>query len=84
MKLAEFTKFLRENIEPLKDANRGERYRAAAHWNDGTYLHCAVFEGSQAWMELTLRRFKRVRWKRAQHRMVVESVVAGGLTSGRV
>ena len=78
MKLAELTKFLRENIEPLKDVNRGERYRAAAHLNDGTYLPCVVFEGKQAWVELALRRFKQVRWKRAHYRMVVESFVAGG------
>jgi hypothetical protein len=78
MKTGEAADFLRKNIDPLKDANLGDRYRAAAHLIDGTYLPCVVFERKQARVDLAVRRFKELRWKRVQYRIVVESFVAGG------
>jgi hypothetical protein len=67
-----------ENVEPLKDPNQGDRYRAAAYLIDGTYLPCVVFQNKQARVELALRRLKHVRWRRTQYRIVVESFVTGG------
>ena len=77
-KADELRKFLIENVKPIKDAIHGNRYRAAARLIDDTYLPCVVFESRQVWAELALRRFKQLRWKRSQYRMVVETFVTGG------
>ncbi|SRR5216684_934102 len=78
MKSNELAKFVTDNIEPLKDSIYGNRYRAAAHLTDGTYLPCVVFQSRQAQVQLALRRFKELRWKRSQYRGVVETFVSGG------
>ncbi len=78
MNADDLRKFLTENIEPLKDSIYGDRYRAAAYLSDGTYLPCVVFQSKKAQLELALRRFKQLRWKRSQYRRVVEAFVAGG------
>jgi hypothetical protein len=78
MKSDEVWQFLRKNVEPVKDPIRGNRYRAAAHLIDGTYLPCVVFESTQARVELALRRFSEFAKNDAKYRKVVESFVAGG------
>jgi hypothetical protein len=78
MKPSELAKFVTDNIEPLKDSIYGNRYRAAAHLTDGTYLPCVVFQSRQAQVKLALRRFKELRWKRSQYRGVVDTFVSGG------
>jgi len=78
MKLDQIAGFLSNSIEPLEDKIYGNRYRAAAHLRDGTYLPCVVFQSKQALVELALRRFSELRWKRSQYRAVVESFVSAG------
>ena len=78
MKLDEMANFAANNIEPLKDKIYGNRYRVAAHLKDGTYLPCVVLQGRLPQVELALRRFKELRWKRSQYRAVVESFVSKG------
>jgi hypothetical protein len=78
MKSDELSQFLRDNVEPVKDPIRGNRYRAAAHLIDGTYLPCVVFESTQARVELALRRFSELAKNDAKYRTVVESFVARG------
>ncbi len=74
----ELTRFVRDNIAPLKHSIYENRYRAAAWLNDGTYLPCVVFQSKQAQVNLALRRFKELRWKRSQYEAVVETFVASG------
>ena len=76
MRDEELTRFVRDNIEPLKDSIYGNRYRAAARLSDGTYLPCVVFQSKQAQVKLALRRFKELRWKRSQYEAVVETFEA--------
>jgi len=78
MRDEELTRFVRDNIEPLKDSIYGNRYRAAARLSDGTYLPCVVFQSKQAQVKLALRRFKELRWKRSQYEAVVETFAAKG------
>jgi hypothetical protein len=78
MKAGEIATFLKGNIEPLKDKIYGDRYRAAATLNDGTYLPCVVFQSKRAQVELALRRFEELRKEPSQYRMVVESFVSAG------
>jgi hypothetical protein len=78
MRTEELTKFLRNEVEPLHDSIHGSRYRAAARLSDGTYLPCVVFESRQAQLELALRRFEQLRWKRSEYKAVVETFAAGG------
>jgi len=44
MKPQEMASFAIDNVEPLKDQIYGNRYRVAAHLNDGTYLPCLVLQ----------------------------------------
>jgi hypothetical protein len=78
MKRGEVATFLLASVEPLKDKIYGNRYRAAAHMKDGTFLPCVVFQSKRAQVELALRRFKQLRWKRSQYRSVVETFVSSG------
>jgi hypothetical protein len=78
MKPEEMASFVTDKVEPLTDKIYGNRYRVAAHLNDGTYLPCLVLQSRQAQVELALRRFKQHRWKRSQYKSVVETFVAGG------
>jgi hypothetical protein len=78
MKPEEMASFVIDKVEPLKDKIYGNRYRVAAHLNDGTYLPCLVLQSRQAQVELALRRFKQHRWKRSEYKSVVETFVAGG------
>ena len=74
----EVAAFVARNVEPLADKIYGNRYRVAAHLKDGTYLPCVVFRSKQAQVDLALRRFQELRWKRAQYKSVVESFVSAG------
>ena len=74
----EVARFVADNVEPLKDTVLGNRYRVAAHLKDGTYLPCVVLQSRQKQIEVALRRFKQLRWKRSQYRAVVESFVCAG------
>ena len=74
----EIAAFAQQHIEPLPDKIYGNRYRVAAHLKDGTYLPCVVLQSRQAQVELALRRFKELRWKRTQYEAVVESFVSAG------
>jgi hypothetical protein len=74
----EVATFVADNVEPLKDAVLGNRYRVAAHLKDGTYLPCVILQSKQKQIELALRRFKQLRWRRSQYRAVVESFVCAG------
>jgi hypothetical protein len=76
MTVAEIATFALQNVQPLEDKIYGSRYRVAAHLKDGTYLPCVVLQSKKAQSELALRRFKELRWKRAQYRSVVESFVS--------
>jgi hypothetical protein len=78
MRAEELTQFLRDKVEPLKHSIYGNQYRAAVHLTDGTYLPCVVFQSRQAQVELALRRFKEVRWKRGEYRRMIEVFVTGG------
>jgi hypothetical protein len=75
MKPEEMARFVTDNIEPLKDQVCGNRYRVAAHLNDGTYLPCVVLQSRQAQVKLALRRFKE---ERSNYESIVETFVAGG------
>jgi hypothetical protein len=75
MKPEEMARFVTSNIEPLKDQIYGNRYRVAAHLNDGTYLPCVVLQSRQAQVKLALRRFKE---ERSNYESIVETFVAGG------
>jgi len=74
----EMAAFVARNVEPLTDKIYGNRYRVAAHLTDGTYLPCVVLQSKQAQVDLALRRFKELRWKRSQYKSVVESFVSTG------
>lgn len=78
MTLEEMAAFVLRNVEPLTDRIYGNRYRVAAHLKDGTYLPCVVLQGKRAQVDLALRRFKELRWKRSQYESVVESFVSAG------
>jgi hypothetical protein len=78
MTLEEMAAFVVRNVEPLTDRIYGNRYRVAAHLKDGTYLPCAVLQSKRAHVDLALRRFKELRWKRSQYESVVESFVSAG------
>jgi hypothetical protein len=78
MKLDEIATFLVTNIEPFEDKFFGNRYRAAAHLKDGTFLPCVVFQSKRAQVDLALRRLKALRWKRSQYRTAVEVFVSAG------
>jgi hypothetical protein len=75
MKPEEMAKFVTDNIEPLRDQIYGNRYRVAAHLNDGTYLPCVVLQSRQAQVKLALRRFRE---ERSNYESIVETFVAGG------
>lgn len=74
----EMATFVVGNVEPLTDRTYGNRYRAAAHLKDGTYLPCVVLQSKRAQVDFALRRFKELRWKRSQYESVVESFVSAG------
>ena len=74
----EMAAFVARNVEPLTDKIYGNRYRVAAHLKDGTYLPCVILQSKQAQVDLALRRFKELRWKRSQYKSVVESFVSAG------
>jgi hypothetical protein len=74
----EMAAFVAQNVEPLADKIYGNRYRVAAHLRDGTYLPCVVLQSKQARVDLALRRFRELRWKRSQYKSVVESFVSAG------
>ena len=75
MKPEEMTRFVTHNIEPLKDQIYGNRYRVAAHLNDGTYLPCVILQSRQAQVKLALRRFKE---DSSNYESIVETFVTGG------
>lgn len=54
----EIIKYLRDNIEPLKDDAYGDGYRAAAYLTDGTYLPCVIFRNPKTLVKLAIKRFK--------------------------
>jgi hypothetical protein len=74
----EMAAFVARNVEPLTDKIYGNRYRVAAHLKDGRCLPCVVLQSKQAQVDLALRRFKELRWKRSQYKSVVESFVSAG------
>jgi hypothetical protein len=57
MKNTEIIKFLKENVEPLKNDIFGDRYRAAVHLTDGTFLPCVIFRNIRTITELVIKRF---------------------------
>ena len=58
MRTEEIIKYLRNNIEPLPDANYGDGYKASVYLNDGTFLPCVIFRNSREIKKLAVRRFK--------------------------
>jgi hypothetical protein len=78
MTLEQIAAYVRGNVEPLTDRIYGNSYRVAAHLKDGTYLPCVVLQSKRAQVDLALRRFKELRWKRSQYESVVESFVSAG------
>jgi hypothetical protein len=76
MRSEEITKFLRENVEPLKSTVHGDRYRASVRLNDGFQLPCVVFQSRDRWVDLALRRFAQLREKADEYRRVVEAFIA--------
>jgi hypothetical protein len=78
MKPEDMASFVKTNVEPLKDKIYGNRYRVAAQLDDGTFLPCLVLQSKKAQVELALRRFKQLRWKRSQYNLVVATFVASG------
>ena len=57
----EIIKFLRKNVEPLKEKFFGEGYRASVYLADGTFLPCVIFRNSKEIIELAKRRFDEER-----------------------
>lgn len=78
MKPEDMASFVKINVEPLKGKIYGNRYRVAAHLDDGTFLPCVVLQSKKSQVELALRRFKQLRWKRSQYELVVATFVASG------
>jgi hypothetical protein len=74
----EMAAFVARNVEPLTYKIYGNRYRVAAHLKDGTYLPCVVLQSKKTQVDLALRRFRELRWKRSQYKSVVESFVSAG------
>jgi len=54
----EIIDFLKRNVEPLKEENFGDGYRASVYLTDGTFLPCVIFRNSKKIIELAKRRFK--------------------------
>jgi hypothetical protein len=72
----ELKSFLRDNVEPLEHSIYGKQYRAAVHLTDGTYLPCVVFQDRKLRVELALRRFRQLFFKRSEYKRVVASFVS--------
>jgi|SRR5689334_1452168 len=78
MKPSDVIRFLTQNVEPLSHPIYGDQYRAAVRLTDGTYLPCVLFRSARAEVELAVRRFKEVRWKRSEYKKTVKIFVTGG------
>lgn len=61
IKEKEIVKFLKENIEPLKDKAYGLSYRTSVYLVDGTFLPCVIFRSSKTIVDLAIRRFEEDR-----------------------
>jgi hypothetical protein len=70
--------FLREKIESLSDATHGRRYRASVRLTDGTHLPCVIFQDRKYQVELALRRFKDLKWRKEEYKRVVGTFVSKG------
>lgn len=54
----EIIKYLKDNIEPLKDNIYEYGYRASVYLTDGTYLPCVIFRNSPKVTTLAITRFE--------------------------
>lgn len=59
MSREEIVHFLKNNIEPLNDANYGAGYRASVYLVDGTFLPCVMFRSPKPIVELAMKRFEQ-------------------------
>lgn len=78
MTSADIVQFLRAQVEPIPDEIYGNRYRAAAHLKDGTYLPCVVFQSRRHKVNLACRRFADVQNDTQQYSSVVGNFVSQG------
>lgn len=80
MNETEIKNYLVAHVQPLKDAQLGNSYRASAYFRDGTYLPCVMFANPSKLVELAMRRFAETSSDEFQYRMVVEAFVANKST----
>lgn len=78
IKEADLVDYLRREIEPQEHPIYGKQYRAAAKLIDGAYLPCVIFQGRNSRVNLALKRFKELRWRKREYEDVVSTFVSRG------
>jgi hypothetical protein len=74
----QIAKFLRANVEPWDDGERGIYYRGSAYLRDETYLPCVMFGNLTGIIDLAIKRFRASANDEHNHRWVVGAFVAAG------
>ena len=77
---AQITKFLVEQVKPLRDSVVGDYYRASATLRDGTHLPCVAFCNPARLIDLTIKRFAETTKDDRENRLDSWAFLAGWST----